>query len=641
MSRPPHVIVCNGATISPAPSADREPLRLEYRTDEVDRNVRIGLPDFVQKVVHLPDRIRDLIEIAAYVYCADRQIKRGERDAVEYHSWGRNLNFAIKVRDYEFWNSPQTQRKLNELLSFLAGDASVHFTFQPGHATPMTSLLDQPGVVIPDGSEVILFSGGVDSLAGVVQQLDSSDDSFLLVSHQSGQPGVTRTQNQLFKAIDRDWPGRVRHIPFKCGLTGQRAREESQRTRFFLYATIAYAVAHVNGRNHLYAYENGITSLNLPKRQDLMNARASRTTHPRTIALLNDFFSEVHGGSFSIKTPFFWKTKTEVMKVLTDLGEVGLLSSSVSCSKTFKTEHSNQCGGCSQCVDRRFAAFSAGVEAYDESGLYEVDFVTENVADAKVEAAVTEFVGQAWRFAESSLDDFYTATAAELTTIVDSVDIPDEEECVTRLWNLTKRHGRQVLEALERMRETADDLRRAPSNSTLSTIIKDRQYLKPGAVPETAEEGPYTVFISYSHEDDTMVGDLLKHLSALQRKGLIEIWYDRRIGPGDEWKQEILDQIERADVILLMISASFIDSDFCYEEEMTTAIRRHDDGEALVVPVFVRECEWQNLPFAKLQGLPVDAKPVDSRKWRNRDAALAHIVQEFGQRLRQWPLPAS
>jgi hypothetical protein len=67
-----------------------------------ERNIQLSLPDFVRDVYHLPDRLLDLLEIAAYVFSADRLIRRGERDDVEYHAWARSFEFRIRVRDHAF-----------------------------------------------------------------------------------------------------------------------------------------------------------------------------------------------------------------------------------------------------------------------------------------------------------------------------------------------------------------------------------------------------------------------------------------------------------------------------------------------------------------------------------------------------------
>jgi len=119
-----------------------------------------------------------------------------------------------------------------------------------------------------------------------------------------------------------------------------------------------------------------------------------------------------------------------------------------------------------------------------------------------------------------------------------------------------------------------------------------------------------TVFFSYSHRDEALRDELETHLSALKRQGLIDTWHDRRIGAGTEWAREIDENLERADVILLLVSPYFISSDYCYDVEMRRAIERHDAGEARVIPVLLHPCDWHGTPFGKLQATPKDGKPV-------------------------------
>src|SRR5690606_14329457 len=137
------------------------------------------------------------------------------------------------------------------------------------------------------------------------------------------------------------------------------AKEESQRSRSLLFCTIAYAITHAMGLQSFYLYENGITGINLPKRQSLMNARASRTTHPKTVYLLERLLSLVEEGEITIRNPLLYLTKTDVVTRLKQLGHETLYQSSVSCGVTrSKTAPATHCGGCNQCIDRRFAAYA-------------------------------------------------------------------------------------------------------------------------------------------------------------------------------------------------------------------------------------------------------------------------------------------
>src|SRR5438876_11871174 len=113
------------------------------------------------------------------------------------------------------------------------------------------------------------------------------------------------------------------------------------------------------------------------------------------------------------------------------------------------------------------------------------------------------------------------------------------------------------------------------------------------------------IFFCYAHEDEPLLNKLKTHLRPLQRQALTDVWYDRDITAGTEWKQEIDKQLNEAQIILLLVSPDFIDSEYCYSIEMKRALERHERGEARVIPVILRPVYWQGAPFSKLQTLPI------------------------------------
>jgi hypothetical protein len=137
------------------------------------------------------------------------------------------------------------------------------------------------------------------------------------------------------------------------------------------------------------------------------------------------------------------------------------------------------------------------------------------------------------------------------------------------------------------------------------------------------------IFISYSHVDEELKKELVKHLEPLRHREMIEEWHDRKITAGKEWSEEISKELSSADIILLLISIDFINSEYCYGTEMERAMELHQKGEARVIPIILRNCLWQYTPFAKLQALPKDAKAVQS--WSDRDEALTDIVGGIGR----------
>ena len=133
------------------------------------------------------------------------------------------------------------------------------------------------------------------------------------------------------------------------------------------------------------------------------------------------------------------------------------------------------------------------------------------------------------------------------------------------------------------------------------------------------------VFFSYAHADEEWRDKLEKHLGSLKRQRRILTWHDRKILPGAEWASEIDTQLRTADIILLLVSPDFISSEYCWSVELRKAIRRHKAGEACVIPIIVRPVDWQNTPFAKLQALPADGKPISTSP--NIDEALLQVAK--------------
>lgn len=136
-----------------------------------------------------------------------------------------------------------------------------------------------------------------------------------------------------------------------------------------------------------------------------------------------------------------------------------------------------------------------------------------------------------------------------------------------------------------------------------------------------------SLFYSYAHVDKALRQELDKHLSLLRRDGLIAQWYDRDISAGTEWAKQIDQHLNTAHIILLLISSDFLASNYCYSIEMRHAMDRHETGEACVIPILLRPVDWEKAPFAKLQVLPTNGKPVT--KWRNRDDAFLDIASNI------------
>jgi TIR domain len=133
------------------------------------------------------------------------------------------------------------------------------------------------------------------------------------------------------------------------------------------------------------------------------------------------------------------------------------------------------------------------------------------------------------------------------------------------------------------------------------------------------------LFFSYAHEDEALRNELAKHLAVLQRQGHIEMWHDRRITAGQPLDRAIRLELDQVDVVLFLVNSDFLDSDYCNEVEVARALARQARGEATVIPVILRPCDWRDAPFGHLLAAPKDAKPVTT--WPSRDEAFLDVVR--------------
>ena len=435
--------------------------------DDLASNITIGYERFIENPDELPSRILDLLQIAAYIFCGDRMANRGKRDSLNNDSWARNFEFHIPVLDIEFWNSEKTKKILTDVLTFLTGDRSFNFVFSQSDKNPaeiknkQLSLFSEEysDPIEAQKSDIMLFSGGLDSLAGAIQRLNEHKNRFLcVVSHKSNK-SVMHTQDMLISTLNIKYDNRVKKYGFECcNHNGLKSKEETQRTRIFLFSAIAFSLCHCYGKHEFYVYENGITSLNLSKQADVINARASRTTHPKTLGMLRIFY-RLLDSSFDIKAPYYNQTKAEIMEVFRKYNEEHLISSSVSCSSSrTKPGQVPHCGCCSQCIDRRFSIFAAGLDEYDAP--YANDFINAFPDDDNNETKQRIYITMRLANLEdiSTKDDFvkkYPSDVMDMIQYWQGSNNADDK--LDEIYSLVCRYGKSVINAATRMRNKYDD----------------------------------------------------------------------------------------------------------------------------------------------------------------------------------------
>lgn len=358
------------------------------------QNVVLKIADITERMVaDLPSIYEDLIEIATYVYCADQSTPRGGsgvRDLGEH--WRRDFYFVIAVRNPKFWNRKDVQEALRELLGFLSDDFYEFRFTRLKHRPKFSDYLEFSGENVEEiVDEVVLFSGGLDSLAGALDEVFRQGNRVALVSHRSVSK-IYSKQKALVEEIEKRCETKMtHHVPIWIQKLGWKEADTSQRSRSFLYACIAATVAAMFKKKRIRFYENGVTSINLPIAEQVVGARATRTTHPKAIRGMARLFTLVAGGEFRVETPFLWKTKTEIVEMVRDLGHGDLIKYSVSCSHVFQmTKLHTHCGSCSQCIDRRVAALAAGCAALDPVDMYAKDVFVGGRSDEGQDMVLTE-----------------------------------------------------------------------------------------------------------------------------------------------------------------------------------------------------------------------------------------------------------
>lgn len=438
------IIRCGGISASAAPSP-KEALELALHGPHA--NVSLKISDVSEAMAaNVPDILVDLLEVASYVYAADQATLRGDAtDAGD--QWRRRFRFHIPVRRPEVWSQDAVTSALADTLSFLSDD-DYEFCFSKIETLPPVQLyLENMGGDF-QVDDVLLFSGGLDSLSGAIHETIAEKRRVVLVSHTSAkkrQPQVRQLVQELERRVG---PKTIRHIPVWATKDQGLGREYTQRSRSFLYASLASSVACMLGRDRIRFYENGVTSMNLPPAPQVVGGRATRTTHPVVIRGFTRLFSALLDRPFQVESPFFWKTKTDIVRVIREHGCADLVAKANSCSRTIEaTALHTHCGRCSQCIDRRFATLAAGLtDEQDPAEMYKVDLLIGERDVGETRSMVESFVQRAATLRKVTDLDFL-ASFPEATRAVRHLGIPSDD-AARRIVDLHRRHAEDVCAAL-------------------------------------------------------------------------------------------------------------------------------------------------------------------------------------------------
>ena len=429
--------------------------RLRFTLDGFAKLADLRIGALNKKLVsRLPDHVIDLIEIATLVYAVDASVSRGGNvDQQMGAKWHRQFNVEMSVRCLKLWAREDVKRDLEETLMFLSDDRFRFSFVQNSEPENSSKYFDFGEDNSWQADSIVMFSGGLDSFAGVLEELIERGNRVALISHHSA-PKIAKIQTDLQKAIGKKLEtNKLKHIPIKIQLAAGTQKEGTHRTRSFLFAVLGIANAYAFGLKKVRFYENGVVSLNLSPVTNAVGTRATRTTHPQTLTRFSNLFSRIFGEPYRIENPFFWRTKKEVVEIISKLEFAGSIAHTRSCAdvRNSTIQHPH-CGRCSQCIDRRFAMFAAGLERYDPEEAYKVDLMDglrENAVDREIALSYVRSAVAYENLSYTQLEQNHP----EISRAVAHLDEP-EETSLKRLTALLRRHGTGVAGVLHKTLET-------------------------------------------------------------------------------------------------------------------------------------------------------------------------------------------
>ena len=329
----------------------------------------------------LDGRALDLIRIAAFAFAADQSVSRGGDADPRLRAWHRRIGLVVPVNHPDFWGELNVLKALRECLGFVSDD-EWDFRFAPATEPPtkQLTLSDQVPVPNAEAEVVIPFSGGIDSLVAVVEELRAGRRP-LLISHSSSHVPESG-RRKLLKGLRGLFPGRdIGRVNASAHRVGAEEVENSNRSRSFFYASLATVAAKQRRAGDVLLPDNGWASVNLRINDQLVGALATRSTHPRFLRLFNELAQLVFDEAPELRNPFWDQTRADVLERLRDAGGVPLLNRTRSCAagRNLRSE-TPHCGRCSQCIDRRFATAATRLTEHDSPEAYAFDIFAGDLA---------------------------------------------------------------------------------------------------------------------------------------------------------------------------------------------------------------------------------------------------------------------
>jgi len=420
-----------------------------YVEGAVKQSAKLNADGFFERLLVLPSqRCLDLLRIAVGVHAVDRISKRRKQGDGEIGA--RQLHLAFEVRDVGFWRQPCVNELLVEILSFLtADDWSVDFneSRQALGSGGHQDFLPLPRPFQP--KQVALYSGGLDSAAGLASRLLADADEFILVTvgHQSGLHARVEKQLNALNGIleaSRRTGIKLLHSTLTTSLEGGKAKrmrqqERTQRSRAFLFCAAAAIAAKAYELERIEMFENGVGAINLPLMTGMLgSALSTRGAHPTFLDLMSQLSTQVTEGSIRFELPFRSKTKAEILRDLNVCpGLPAWAQESRSCVHTALRESGKtHCGRCPACIERRQAFACAGIE--EDLNIYLTNVLGEELPDD----AEADYL-RLYRHDAARWLDRAESVQRRMTNHLRLTDVPTDQD--SAIHELQRRHSTEIV----------------------------------------------------------------------------------------------------------------------------------------------------------------------------------------------------
>lgn len=312
----------------------------------------------------LAPQVIDLVELAAAIHMVDRLTRRPTSTKAG-EPWSRTIAMKIGLREPTRWSRAEVAGPLHDVLSWLTDD-TWDIEFVPRQAAPRNAesilyLFDQP----PEGDSIALFSGGLDSVAGLAH--DAAGGARPVALAVASNNRMRSHQSNALASLNADGCHAIRDLSLTLNLSRRTAREDSQRSRGFVFLGLAGAAAAALGLREVRVYENGIGAINLPYTAAQTGAHGTHSMHPDTLDKMAALLTVALDTQLEIVNPSQPLTKAQMCARLPErYHPVMRASRSCDTAASTRTTGAAACGTCTSCLLRRQALFAAGLAALDE-----------------------------------------------------------------------------------------------------------------------------------------------------------------------------------------------------------------------------------------------------------------------------------